>query len=216
MRRIEVDDRLEAYMEALLPERPAVLRRLEEHAEREGVPIVGPHEGLFLAILARSIGARRILELGTATGYSGLWLVDALPDARLTTIELDAARAEIARRAFADAGVADRVELIEEEAIGVLRGLDGPFDLVFNDLLNSFPDLLATEEAFEIAVRLLRPGGLLIADNALRRGEVLEPESQGARNVDRHNRLAAADPRLQAVIVPLRDGISIGVRLDAG
>lgn len=214
MRPIEVDDRLEAYMEALLPQRPPVLRRLEEHAEREGVPIVGPHEGHFLAILARSIGARRILELGTATGYSGLWLVDALPDARLTTIELDAVRAQIARRAFAEAGVAERVELIEEEAIRVLRGLDGPFDLVFNDLLNSFPDLGATEEAFELAVRLLRPGGLLIADNALRRGEVLEPESQGARNVDRHNRLAAADPRLQAVIVPLRDGISIGLRLD--
>lgn len=200
-------------MEALLPERDPVLRRLEEHAEREGVPIVGPQEGLLLALLARSTGARRILELGTATGYSGLWLVGSQPEARLTTIELDTKRAQVAQSSFADAGVADRVELIQEEAIAVLRRLDGPFDLVFNDLLNSFPDPAATEEAFDLSLRLLRPGGLLIADNALRRGEVLEPASQGARNVDRYNRLAASDTRLQAVIVPLRDGVSIGVRV---
>jgi predicted O-methyltransferase YrrM len=214
MNPVQVTDRLQAYMEQLLPARDAVLAELEAEAERDGVPIVGAHEGVLLSVLARASGARRLLELGTATGYSGLCLLQgAGTGATLTTIERDASRAARARKSFAAGAPAAEVELIEEDCFAALDRLAGPFDLVFNDLLNSFESEADVERAFRRSVDLLKPGGLLLADNALRQGEVVAPGSQQARNVTTYNRLAAGDSRLKAVIVPIRDGLSIGVRV---
>src|SRR5207302_10975354 len=105
MKPVQVTDELEDYMLGLLPKRDAVLTRLEERAAREGVPIVGPHEGMLLHVLARAANAKRILELGAATGYSGLWLLrGGGAEASLTTIEMDPARAALARSSLAEAG----------------------------------------------------------------------------------------------------------------
>jgi predicted O-methyltransferase YrrM len=213
MNPVQVSERLQAYMEALLPERDPVLAALEREAERDSVPIVGPHEGMLLFLLTRAMGARRLLELGTATGYSGLWLIrGAGPKASLVTIELDRHRAARARRSFADGAPEAVVEVLEEDALGALDRLQGPFDLVFNDLLNSFSSEADVERAFRRSVDLVRVGGMLLADNALRQGEVADPRSQPSRNVAAYNRLAAADRRLEAVVVPIRDGLSIAVR----
>ncbi|HXM56010.1 MAG TPA: class I SAM-dependent methyltransferase, partial [Candidatus Dormibacteraeota bacterium] len=147
---------------------------------------------------------------GAAVGYSTIWLARGCTGSVVTT-ELDPERAAVARRNLAEAGLADRVRVAEEDGVAYLEAGDGDsqVDAIFNDLLNSFPDEATVERCFAAALRRLRPGGLLLADNALRRGEVLRPQSSGARNVARWNALVAAEPRLESVIVPLRDGVSI-------
>jgi predicted O-methyltransferase YrrM len=213
MKPVQVSERLQAYMEDLLPDRDSVLAGLEREAERDSVPIVGPHEGMLLFLMARASGARRMLELGAATGYSGLWLIrGAGPEASLVTIERDRDRASRARRSFVEGAAGATVEVVEEDALAALDRLQGPFDLVFNDLLNSFASEADVERALRRSVDLVRVGGLLLADNALRQGEVTDPRTQQSRNVVAYNRLAAADRRLETVVVPIRDGLSIAVR----
>jgi caffeoyl-CoA O-methyltransferase len=206
---VAVTSQIEDYLESLLPRRDPVLGRMEREYETNNVPAVGPFVGALLLLLARTAGARRMLELGTATGYSAAWLLQASPDARLVSLELDPARAAEARRNLSEAGLGERVEVVEQDAIEYLRAGRGRFDLVFNDLLNSFPTEEAVRECFRLALERLEPGALLIADNALRRGEVLNPQGQGARNVALWNRLVADDPRLDSSLIPLRDGVSV-------
>ncbi len=205
---VAVTPELEAYMESLLPPRDAVLARLEAEIENGDVPGIGPAVGRLLEVVVGMAGCRDVLELGTAAGYSAIWQARAA-SGRLVTLETDPRRAEQARRNLAEAGLAERVEVVEENALAYL-GRPGPaFDCVFNDLLNSFPDEGAVARCLELSLARLRPGGLLVADNALRRGEVVQPNSRAARNVDRYNRLVAAHPRLSSTLVPLRDGVSI-------
>ena len=206
---VAVTPELEDYLETLLPPRDEVLARMEREYESNNVPAVGPFVGALLLLLARTAGARRMLELGTATGYSAAWLLRSSEEARLVTLELDPARAAEARRNLAELGLGSRAELVERDALEYLRGDRETYDLVFNDLLNSFPTEAATREAFGLALDRLEPGGLLISDNALRRGEVTNPRSQGAKNVALWNRLVAGDPRLDSTVVPLRDGVSV-------
>ncbi|HEX6350612.1 MAG TPA: O-methyltransferase [Candidatus Dormibacteraeota bacterium] len=206
---VPVTPELEDYLESLLAPRDAVMTRLERDYESNNVPAVGPFVGALLLLLARTAGARRMLELGTATGYSAAWLLRSSPEARLVTLELDPARADEARRNLADLGLAGRAEVAERDALEYMRGDRGPYDLIFNDLLNSFPSEAVVRECFALSLERLRPGGLLIADNALRRGEVLKPNGQGAKNVVLWNRLVADDRRLDSSLIPLRDGVSV-------
>lgn len=206
---VEVTPELEDYLESLLPQREPVLARLEREVEETDIPGVGAQVGALLALLLRTAGSRSVLELGTAVGYSGLWILRGLDGGRLVTLEADAERAERARRNFAEAGVAERVEVVVGDALAYLERPGESFDCVFNDLLNSFPSEDVVERCFELSLARLRPGGLLIADNALRRGEVLRPEGRQARNVVRYNRLVAESPRLDSIVIPLRDGVSV-------
>jgi len=203
-----VTPELERYMESLLPERDPVLRRLEEEIETTGVPGVGPAVGQLLCLLLRAARCHDAIELGCAIGYSAIWLARGCTGEVVTT-ELDPDRAARARRNLADAGLADRVRVLEEDGVACLEREERRVDCIFNDLLNSFPDEATVDRCFAASLRRLRPGGLLLADNALRRGEVLRPRSTGARNVVRYNALVAAEPRLESLIVPLRDGVSI-------
>ncbi|HBL31715.1 MAG TPA: O-methyltransferase, partial [Acidobacteria bacterium] len=121
----------EAYLERLLPRPDALLREMEEHARRDGVPIADPEVGRLLGILARSLDARRILEIGTAIGYGALCLARGAGEARVVTLEIDPARIAQARHYLEKGGVADRVEIREGAALDLLPRLEGPFDLVF-------------------------------------------------------------------------------------
>ena len=205
---VQLTPELERYVESLLPERDPVLRRMEEEIESTGVPGVGPAVGQLLYLLLRASGCEDAIELGCAIGYSAIWLGRGCTGQVVTT-ELDPDRAARARRNLADAGLAERVRVLEEDGVAYLEREGRQVGCVFNDLLNSFRDEATVERCFEASVRRLRPGGLLLADNALRRGEVLHPRSTGARNVARYNALVAAEPRLESLIVPLRDGVSI-------
>lgn len=157
----------------------AVLTAVLARAEAAGLPsiAVSALQGKFLHLLAKLIGARRILEIGTLGGYSGIWLARALPaDGRLDTIEIDAAHADVAEAAFAAAGLADRVSLHRGAGLEVLPRLTGPYDMAFIDA-----DKQNNAAYFDTAVRLSRPGGLIIVDNVVRNGAILAPSDDKAR-----------------------------------
>ena len=209
MKPVEVTDALESYMEGLLPKRDRVLARMEEEADREGIPIVDAHEGALLKLLVQLAGAKRLLELGTATGYSGIWMLRGTEGGMLTTFEVDGKRAARARANFAEAGYGKQALVLEQDAVGGLEKLQGRFDACFIDLLNSFPSEDVTRSVVELCIERLDAGALLMADNALRQGEVVKPKSQQARNVAFYNQLVAKHPRLESVVIPIRDGVSV-------
>ena len=205
---VQVDARLEDYMESLLPRRDPVVERIERQVEEQNIPAVGPLEGQLLYLLVKTHRSADVLELGTAVGYSAIWLARGC-SGKLTTVELQAERAQQARQNLEDAGLGDRVQVVEGDAIGYLERTHDQVDCVFNDLLNSFPDEATVERCVQLSLARLRPGGLLLADNALGRGEVVRPSSRQSRNITRYNELVARAPQLESVIVPLRDGVSV-------
>jgi predicted O-methyltransferase YrrM len=209
MKPVEVTDEVEQYMLSLLPKRDKVLARMEDEARRENIPIVDTHEGALLSLLVRIAGAKRLLELGTATGYSGIWLLRGTDGGMLTTFEVDGKRAVRARENFGEAGFAKQALVLEQDAVRGLEKLQARFDACFIDLLNSFPSEDVTRRVVELCIEHLDAGGLLMADNALRQGEVVDPRTQQARNVAFYNQLVAKHPRLESVIIPIRDGLSV-------
>jgi caffeoyl-CoA O-methyltransferase len=209
MRTVEVTDALQSYLDGLVPARDPVLARMEEEADREGIPIVDTHEGAFLSLLVRIAGAKRILELGTATGYSGIWMLRGTDGGTLTSFEVDGKRAARARANFSEAGLGKQALVLEQDAVSGLEKLQGRFDACFIDLLNSFPSEDVTRRVLELCIEHLDGGALLMADNALRQGEVVKPKSQQAKNVAFYNDQVSKHPRLESVVVPIRDGLSI-------
>lgn len=183
----------EAYVRDLFLPHDNVLEAALQRAHNAGLRSiqVSPEAGRLLGILARAVGAKRILEIGTLGGYSAIHLARALPnDGRLITLELDPHHAEVARQNLAAAGVADRVDVRLGAALDLLPTLatDEPFDMAFIDAdKDSYPAYL------DWSLRLVRPGGLIVADNALPRG---------GGSIDAMNRAAASDSRLDALILP--------------
>jgi predicted O-methyltransferase YrrM len=179
------------------------------------LPLVDAEVGALLRVLATALGATRILEIGTAVGYSGIWLAGALPPGgMLLTLEIDPDRARQARENFLRAGLADRATVMVGDAERLLAKVAGPFDLIFQDgdkpLYVSLLDRLAD---------LLRPGGLLVTDNVLWSGEVIpgyveKPTHnvEDTRAIVAYNTLLSAHPALMTAIVPMRDGVAISVK----
>lgn len=208
-----MDERLERYVTGLFAAEDAVLARIRARHAEAGLPAIhiSPEEGKLLAVLLRAIEATAVLEIGSLGGYSGVWLARALPAiGRLTTIEKDPRHAALARQAFAEAGVAARVRVIEGIALEVLPTLTPGFDAVFVDA-----DKEPLAQYFEWSMKLLRRGGLLLCDNAFFHGAAVNDadDSAAARGVRAFNALAARDPRLAATIVPVRDGLLVGVKV---
>jgi predicted O-methyltransferase YrrM len=207
---------LNDYIDRLSPAVDALLTRLEQQAAAEDVPIIGRRAATLIYLLTRVARPDLILELGTATGYSAIWLLRGWPDARLITFELDDVRAAQARQNLAAAGLAQRAEVRVENAVeGLARLPSASADVVFNDVLNGLRGERRVELCFQQATRVLKPGGLLLADNALGAGEVLRRETRQARSVHRWNQLVSEEESLSATIVPVGDGLSIAVRSDA-
>lgn len=196
---------VDAYIAGLFAPEDEALRAVEPSLESAGIPqmSVSASQGKLLQILAKLCGARRILELGTLGGYSTIWLARALPPGgKLITIELDAAYAGVAQQNLIRAGVADRVDIRVGRALDVLHALEaenaGPFDLVFIDA-----DKPPYTEYFRQAVRLSRPGTLIVADNVIRNGQVLDPATRDEKvaGVQRFNAMLAAEPGVSAVVL---------------
>lgn len=207
-----MSDDIAGYLAALFGREDEVLLSLREEADRTGLPpiSISPDMGRLLQVLLTAIGARRVLEVGTLGGYSAIWIARALPDeGQLLSIELEPAHASFARRYLERAGLADRVEIRVGRAIELLPALDGErFDAVFLDA-----DKEPLPTYLEWALRLVRPGGLIIADNALWGGKVLDEGSDDPATlaVREFNKRLAEHPRITGIVVPTHDGVAIGV-----
>lgn len=208
------DDELRAYVDDLFIQEPPLLAELRADLEERGFPTiqVPARTGRVLELLALTVDASRVLEVGTLGGYSGLWLLRGMaPDGRLVTVERDPDHAELAGEYFRRAGVADRVDLRIGEAREVLPKLGeaGAWDLVFIDA-----DKEGYTEYLSHAERLLRPGGLVLADNALWQGRVVDEDDHDAstEGVRAFDRALAGSRAFRSTILPVGDGIALGVR----
>ena len=210
-----VNEDIEAYAAAhTTPEDPLLAQVASDTRatqESHGM-MVGLLEGRFLETLVWLSGARRVLEIGCFTGYSALSMAAALPpDGTITTCEIDPERAAIARRHFAASPWADRIDLIEGPALESLTLLMGPFDLVFIDA-----DKVNYPRYYEAALRLLADRGLIVADNVLWSGRVLDEtdQSDDTRAIRAFNDMAVNDPRVTCVMATVRDGVLLIRRRD--
>jgi len=201
---------VEDYIHRMLPARDALLAELEETAGKEGIAIVGPLVGRLLYILARLSKAKNILELGTAIGYSTIWLARAVERerGRVLTIEIDDERARAAWRNIQRAGLQEVVEVRVGDAIKVVPELKERFDIIFLDADQAqYPFLL------EPLVSRLWTGGLVITDNALWGGTVARGESSSNTTaMRRFNEMSMRHPSLETIIVPIRDGLLISLK----
>jgi predicted O-methyltransferase YrrM len=194
---------VDRYITDLLVPKDEALEGALEATAKAGMPAiaVSPAQGKLLMMLAQVLGARKILEIGTLGGYSTIWLARGLADGgKLITLEADQKHAEVARSNIARSGLADVVEVRLGEAIDTLPGLvdEGPFDLIFIDA-----DKVSYPEYLQWAVRLARSGSLVIADNVVRNGAVIEAETSesNVRGVRRFNEILAAETRLSATAI---------------
>jgi predicted O-methyltransferase YrrM len=194
---------VDEYINDLLIGSDAELDAALEASTAAGLPAiaVSPPQGKMLHIFARTIGARKILELGTLGAYSTIWMARALPpDGKLITLEYDPKHAEVARANIARAGLAGKVEVRIGRAIDTLPQLTGeaPFDLIFIDA-----DKVSYPEYFKWTLKLSRVGTLIIADNIVRKGAVADPDSddENVQAVRRYNELLAAEPRVSATVI---------------
>ncbi len=200
------DARVEKYFYGLLPRRDRVLAEMEAYARRHDVPIVGPAVGCFLSLLVQLIQARRIFEMGSAIGYSTIWLArGAGRGATVYYTDGDPDNARLARNYFRRAGVAGRIRILVGNSLDLIQEVGGAFDLIFNDVdKHSYP------EVFRLAVPRLRRGGLFITDNVLWSGRVTRRTSDpDTRGIQRFNRLIYSSRHLVPVILPLRDGVAV-------
>lgn len=192
------------------------LAQIDREGRAEGLPLVYPDTGALLHTLARACGATRILEIGTCIGYSTLWMASALPaDGALITMERDSARATRARGHLSAAGYGDRVSVVVGDAMRFLHKVSGPFDLVFQD-----SDKQMYEPMLDRLIALLRPGGLLVADNILWNGEVIpgyvaekKYSDEDTAAIVAFSKRLAAEARLYTSFLQVGDGVSVSVKL---
>jgi predicted O-methyltransferase YrrM len=209
-----VNDRVGEYVSRLFAAEDEILISLREEADRTGLPpiSISPDTGRLLQVLLTAVGATRVLEVGTLGGYSAIWIGRGLPaGGTLLSIEVDPTHAEFAARYVRRAHLEEKVEIRVGRALDILPSLDGEkFDAIFMDA-----DKEPLPTYFEWGLRLVRRGGLIIADNALWGGRVIDErvDDDATRGVRELNRRMATDPRVAGILVPTHDGVAIAVVL---
>lgn len=203
-----LQDDVDQYLYELLPGRDAIICEMESYAAEHRVPIIGPAVARLLFLMAQTSGAQRIFEMGSAIGYSTIWLARAAgPKGKVHYTDGDPANAERAREYFRRAGVAKRIHVGVGDALELLKKTPGKFDLIFNDVdKHQYPD------ALRAALPKLKKGGLFITDNTLWSGKAARPAAAGEKDtmgVQEFNRLVYAAKELYPVLIPLRDGVTV-------
>jgi caffeoyl-CoA O-methyltransferase len=209
--------RIDDYIEERFAPQDEALEAAVRESRRAGLPEiqVSPNEAKLLQLFAEMVGARRILEVGTLGGYSAIHFGRALPEGgELISLEIDERHAGVARENVERAGLSERVEIRVGDARELLAQIaengEGPFDVVFIDA-----DKEGYPEYLEWALRLTRPGSLILGDNTIRGGSVLDPEDASARATGEFNEKIAQDPRLSAILLPILreriDGLTIAI-----
>lgn len=205
---------LEAYVNQIFAQEDDVLQRVMREAAANDIPPIGihPFEGRLLQFLAQMIGAKKILEIGTLAGYSGIWLARALPDGgKLITIEFDDKHANIAQQNFDHANLTDKVKIKRGAALDILPTLEAPFDLIFIDA--DKPNYL---QYLEWGIKLVRQGGIVIAHNALTsddRPRVLGSDEAGDKEVVAYNQAIANDERVNSMIISAGEGFAVAMKV---
>ncbi|MEX2274244.1 MAG: O-methyltransferase [Actinomycetota bacterium] len=206
-----VDPAVERYVRGLLDRHDEdVLLEMEREGAERGFPIVGRTVGVTLELLARSIGARRVVELGSGFGYSGYWHARAVgPEGELHLTDGDPENEREAIAYLARAGLDGPVRFHVGDAATTLRGLDGEFDVVYCDI-----DKQGYPEAWETARDRIRVGGLYVCDNVLWSGRVTDvaPDDDVTEAIRRHNTSVTSDERYLTTVIPTRDGVLVALR----
>ena len=206
--------RVAAYLDELVPPRPARLAELEAEAQRTGFPIIGPATGHLCYLLTRLSNARQVFELGSGFGYSTAWFARAVKEnggGIVHHVVWDDRLSREARENLVALGLADVVEFHVGEAVATLQQAPGPFDVIFNDI-----DKQDYPKALDVITTKLRPGGLLLVDNMLWSGRIFErrdtsPATRGVRELTRR---IQADPQWIASVIPVRDGLLVAHRVE--
>ncbi|MGZ8626204.1 MAG: O-methyltransferase [Actinomycetota bacterium] len=211
-----VNPQVEAYMRTLLDryDEP-VLLEMEAEGRDRGFPIIGRLVGVTVELLARTIGARRVFELGSGFGYSAYWFGRAVgPGGEVHGTDGDPANEQKALAYLSRAGLEDRIRWHAGDAVTSLAGVDGAFDVVYCDV-----DKEGYPEAWRAARDRVRVGGLYLCDNVLWSGDVVDPGGENVHDrattdaIVEHNGLVAEDPRYVSSIVPTRDGLVVALRI---
>lgn len=197
---------VERYLYGILPKRDAVLREMEALARRKHIPIIGPAVARLLALLVEISGAKRIFEMGSAIGYSTIWLARAAGrGAEVHYTDGDSENARRAQENFRRAGVAGRIRVRVGDAVKLIDRVPGKFDMIFIDV-----DKHQYPPALRKALPRLKRGGLLITDNALWSGRVARRAAdKNTRAIQKFNRAIYSSRELFPVIIPLRDGVAV-------
>jgi caffeoyl-CoA O-methyltransferase len=201
-------ENVDKYIYDLLPERDAVVKEIEAYADEHETPIIGPAVARLLTLLVQVSGARRIFEMGSAVGYSTIWLARAAgPKAHVFYTDGDPENARRAQRYFEKAGVAKRIKVQVGDALELVKKAPGKFDFIFIDVnKHQYPD------ALRAALPKLKRGGLLATDNTLWSGKVAResaPDDKDTRGVQEFNCLVYASKEWFPVLIPLRDGVTV-------
>jgi caffeoyl-CoA O-methyltransferase len=205
-----VSTEIEAYAEWHSEPESDACRAIREETERTmEMPqmLVGSLEGAFLKMMVRLVGATRVLEIGTFTGYSALCMAEALPmDGTLITCEVDHKTAAVARKHIGRSAHGRKIEIRMGQALDTIKALAGPFDLIFIDA-----DKINYVHYYRRALELVSPSGVILIDNVLWSGDVLlqPPPDASTATIQKLNRLVASDPRVTAVLVTIRDGVLV-------
>jgi caffeoyl-CoA O-methyltransferase len=203
-----IDEAVDEYVFEHTQPAPELLERLEEYTrENTSNPdmLTGRVEGRFLKLIVKITGVKKVLELGLFTGYSALSMAEALPeDGRLVSLERDPEAKAIAEEHIAQSPHGKKIEIKFGEAMETIMDLDFTPDLVFLDA-----DKDRYPEYYEIIVDMLEPGGLILIDNSLWDGDVVDPETESAKAIDAMNQMIMADDRVENVLLTVRDGIQL-------
>jgi len=206
-----VDPKLEAWLHELQPSKDPVLVEMEERGARERFPIIGPLVGRFVHQMACAIGARDVFEMGSGFGYSTHWFAQAVgAQGRVVHTDGSEQLSSDAKKYLERAGLSSRVVFEVGDALETIKKYPGPFDIVFIDV-----DKQGYPRALELARSRVRVGGLIITDNVLWSGRVLDENSreESTRGVLRYDRDAFNSPDLYTTIIPLRDGVAVSLKL---
>lgn len=205
-----VNPDIEAYLDKTLPAPDPILREMQRYAASKDFPIVGPQVGRLIYLLARSIGATRVLELGSGFGYSAFWFALAVgPSGRVVLTDVSKEHAALARDYFKRARMPERAQIEIGNSLDIAPQVPGSFDIVFCDV-----DKKYYGRTLEIARAKLRSGGLFIVDNMLWGGSVLNKSREGdARGVKELTRLLLSAPDFSTAILPVRDGVAVALKV---